>query len=61
MVFSVVAFASLTGSPIAGAIVQACGGSYLGAQLWAASAMLLGAAALVVARVSKIGWVLGKI
>lgn len=56
MVFSVVAFASLTGSPVAGAIVQASGGSYLGAQLWAASSMLLGAAALVVARVSKVGW-----
>ncbi|KAI0547590.1 MFS general substrate transporter [Xylaria curta] len=61
MVFSVVAFASLTGSPIAGAIVQACGGSYLGAQLWAASSMLLGAAALVVARVNRVGWALKKI
>ncbi|KAI1209504.1 uncharacterized protein F4807DRAFT_460717 [Annulohypoxylon truncatum] len=33
MVFSVVAFACLTGSPIAGAIVQASGESYLGAQM----------------------------
>ncbi|KAI0536137.1 MFS monocarboxylate transporter [Xylaria digitata] len=61
MVFSVVAFASLTGSPIAGAIVQTSGGSYLGAQLWAASSMLLGAVALVVARVSRVGWTLEKI
>ncbi|KAI0096702.1 MFS monocarboxylate transporter [Nemania sp. FL0031] len=61
MVFSIVAFATLTGSPIADAIVQASGGSYLGAQLWAASSMLLGAMALVVARVIKVGWTLEKI
>ncbi|KAI1631586.1 MFS general substrate transporter [Biscogniauxia mediterranea] len=60
MVFSVVAFASLTGSPVAGAIMQASGGSYLGAQLWAAGSMLLGAGALAAARVSRTGWVLRK-
>ncbi|KAI1168700.1 hypothetical protein F5B18DRAFT_191601 [Nemania serpens] len=58
MVFSVVAFASLTGSPIAGAIVQASSGGYLDAQLWAASSMLLGAGALAAARVGRTGWVL---
>ncbi|OTA97646.1 hypothetical protein M434DRAFT_382570 [Hypoxylon sp. CO27-5] len=57
----VVAFASLTGSPIAGAIIQTSGGSYLGAQLWAASSMLLGAVALAAARVSRTGWVLKKL
>ncbi len=60
MVFSVVAFASLTGSPVAGAIVQASGGSYLGAQMWAATSMLLGAAGLAAARVSQTGWVLRR-
>ncbi|KUI73762.1 Riboflavin transporter MCH5 [Cytospora mali] len=58
MVFSLVAFASLTGSPIAGAIVQASGGSYLPAQMWAASSMLLGAGALAAARLYRTGWVL---
>lgn len=58
MVFTLVAFASLTGSPIAGAILQASGGSYLPAQMWAASSMLLGAGALVAARLCKTGWVL---
>ena len=58
MVFSVVAFASLTGSPIAGALIQADGGTYLGAQIWAATSMLLGAAALTVARVGRTGLVL---
>ncbi|KAF2184876.1 MFS general substrate transporter [Zopfia rhizophila CBS 207.26] len=61
MVFSVVAFASLTGSPIAGAIVQSQGGNYLGAQMWAASSMLLGAIALVAARVSRTGWIAKKV
>ncbi|KAI2619632.1 MFS general substrate transporter [Hypoxylon sp. NC1633] len=58
MVFSVVAFATLTGSPIAGAIIQSSGGSYLGAQIWAATSMLLGAVFLAAARVSRTGWVL---
>lgn len=58
MVFSIVAFASLTGSPIGGAIVQASGGGYLPAQMWAASSMLLGVGALVAARMSRTGWVL---
>lgn len=58
MVFSVVAFASLTGSPIAGALIQANHGNYLGAQIWAASSMLLGAVALTAARVARTGLVL---
>lgn len=58
MVFSVVAFASLTGSPIAGALIQADGGTYLGAQIWGATSMLLGAVALTVARVGRTGLVL---
>ena len=58
MVFSVVAFAALTGSPIAGALVQAGGGTYLGAQIWAATSMLLGVVALTGARVGRTGWVL---
>lgn len=41
MVFSVVALASLTGSPIAGALIQADGRTYLGAQIWGATSMLL--------------------
>ena len=58
MVFSVVAFASLTGSPIAGAIIEADGGTYLAAQIWGATSMLLGAVALTGARVGRTGWVL---
>jgi MFS family permease len=60
MVFSVVAFACLTGSPIAGAIIERNQGQYLGAQTWAGTSMLLGAAALSVARVSRTGWKLQR-
>lgn len=56
MVFSVVAFASLTGSPIAGALIDRDGGRYLGAQVWAGTSMMLGAVALTVARVARTGW-----
>ncbi|CAG8972029.1 hypothetical protein HYALB_00004893 [Hymenoscyphus albidus] len=55
MVFSV-AFASLTGSPIAGALIDRSEGEYLGAQIWAGTSMLLGAVALIVARVAQTGW-----
>lgn len=58
LVVSLVAIASLTGSPIAGAILQGSGGDYLPAQMWAASSMLLAAAALAAARVCRTGWVL---
>ncbi len=58
MVFSVVAFATLTGSPLAGALIRADGGTYLGPQIWAGTSMLLGAVALTVARVGRTGLVL---
>ncbi|KAK1999489.1 major facilitator superfamily transporter [Colletotrichum falcatum] len=53
MVFSVVSFASLTGSPIAGAIVDAMGGRYVGAQAFAGSCMILGMFFVLSARVCK--------
>ena len=56
MVFSIVAFAALTGSPVAGALIQADGGRYLGAQIWAATGMILGAVALAIARIGRTGW-----
>ncbi|KAK2026312.1 major facilitator superfamily transporter [Colletotrichum zoysiae] len=53
MVFTVVSFASLTGSPIAGAIVDAMGGRYVGAQAFAGSCMILGMIFVLSARVCK--------
>ncbi|KXH43578.1 major facilitator superfamily transporter [Colletotrichum nymphaeae SA-01] len=51
MVFTVVSFASLTGSPIAGAIIDAMGGRYVGAQAFAGCCMILGMAFVLSARI----------
>lgn len=58
MAFTAAAVASLTGGPVAGALIQADGGTYLGAQIWGATIMLLGAAAWTVARIGRTGLVL---
>lgn len=50
MVFSIVAFAVLTGPPIAGALISANGGSYLGAQLFAGTSILVGCGLLTGSR-----------
>ncbi|KAJ9418097.1 hypothetical protein QL093DRAFT_2102095 [Fusarium oxysporum] len=42
MIFSIISFAALTGSPLAGKLMQATGGSYLAAQIWGGSSMILG-------------------
>ena len=52
MVFSMMGFAGLSGPPIGGAIQQAMGGRYLGAQIWSASASLICAILLTTARMS---------
>ncbi|KAF3769374.1 hypothetical protein M406DRAFT_52448 [Cryphonectria parasitica EP155] len=53
MVFTIVSFATLTGNPIAGAIISASGGKYYGAQVYAASCFLVGGGFLVAARTVK--------
>ncbi|KAK3314196.1 major facilitator superfamily domain-containing protein [Apodospora peruviana] len=53
MVFTINSFATLTGPPIAGAIITACGGKYFGAQAFAASTLLVGAGFLGAARAVK--------
>ncbi|KAK7513198.1 major facilitator superfamily domain-containing protein [Phyllosticta citriasiana] len=58
MGLTVVGVASLTGSPIGGALIESKGGSYLYAQAFAGSTMILGSFILVCARLSKTGWVL---
>lgn len=61
MCFSVISFACLTGSPIAGALIEKDGGQYLHAQLYAGSIMVVGSALLVLTRVAKIGWKRGRV
>ncbi|VUC35354.1 unnamed protein product [Clonostachys rosea] len=55
MAFSIVSFASLTGPPLAGAFIQAGQGSYLGAQIWGGSALILGGVIFMIARLLKTG------
>lgn len=53
MIFSIIAFAVLTGPPLAGALITRDGGSYLGAQLFAGSALLIGCGFLTACRYVK--------
>ena len=60
MIFSIVSIASLTGPPIAGALVDAKGGQYLGAQLFGGTSMILGTLFLITAKYFKSGFDIGK-
>ncbi|KAL3599912.1 hypothetical protein FPOAC2_04140 [Fusarium poae] len=50
MNFSIISFATLSGNPIAGAIITAMGGRYLGAQLFMGSSFIVGTAFIVAAK-----------
>ncbi|KAH8891931.1 MFS general substrate transporter [Thozetella sp. PMI_491] len=52
MIFSIVSFATLTGPSISGALIQKSQGSYLGAQIFAGTCILLGACAAAAARIA---------
>ncbi|WEW60408.1 hypothetical protein PRK78_005893 [Emydomyces testavorans] len=56
MVLSIVSVASLTGPPIAGALIQRRGGDYFWAQMFAGVSMLVGTGVLVMARCALTGW-----
>lgn len=56
MCFSVISFACLTGPPLAGALIQKDGGRYIGAQMYAGSAMMVGCALLMASRVARVGF-----
>ncbi|KAL4889092.1 major facilitator superfamily domain-containing protein [Aspergillus ambiguus] len=56
MILSIVSIATLTGPAIEGALIHQAGGSYLYAQVFAATSILVGAFAAVAARVAKAGW-----
>lgn len=58
MGFTIVSVATLTGPPLAGALVSLNGGDYLFAQVWAGCCMLLGGSLLIASRTAKVGWVL---
>lgn len=61
MLFTIVSFAVLMGSPVAGAILTAMDGSYVGAQAFTGSCMLVGVGFLLAARWARMrktgaGW-----
>ncbi|KAK3936846.1 major facilitator superfamily domain-containing protein [Diplogelasinospora grovesii] len=53
MVFTINSFATLTGPPIAGAIITASGGRYVGAQAFAGAVLLVGMGFMMAAKVVK--------
>jgi MFS family permease len=55
MMMTIVGFSALTGTPIAGALIEQAGGSYRYAQLFTASAMMAAALCISGARISKTG------
>jgi predicted MFS family arabinose efflux permease len=57
MTFTIVSFSVLTGPPIAGALISADGGNYIGAQCFAATSLAFGAVLMTAARISHTGWV----
>ncbi|KAI1866685.1 uncharacterized protein JN550_007538 [Neoarthrinium moseri] len=58
MILGFISLANVTGPALCGALIQRQSGSYLGAQAFSASSILLGAFMAVAARVAKTGWVL---
>lgn len=55
MVCSILAFATLTGPPIAGALIERDGGGYGTAQAWGGTVILLGSLTVGAARIYETG------
>ena len=60
MALTIVAFSTLTGAPIAGALLERAGWGFLGVQVFGGTMMLLGCGIMVGARAANTGWVLKK-
>lgn len=56
MVFTIVSFACLTGSPIGGVLIQMEEGDYWAAQLFAGLALISGSLLLTASRIARTGW-----
>ncbi|KIW08845.1 uncharacterized protein PV09_00771 [Verruconis gallopava] len=54
--YTVVSFGTLTGIPIAGALIQACGGKYYGVALFTGASYIVSFICMFTARVLKAGW-----
>jgi len=56
MAMSILAFAAMGGTPIAGVILDKSNGSFLGTQIFGGAITLVGIGFLVCARVAETGW-----
>lgn len=54
--YFIVSFGTLTGIPIAGALLQACKGGYLGVAIFTGACYVLSLVCFVLARREKVGW-----
>ncbi|KAK4543913.1 hypothetical protein LTR36_004687 [Oleoguttula mirabilis] len=54
--YTIVSFGTLTGVPIAGAVISACGGAYWGVATWTGLCYVCAGAAFTAVRVMKVGW-----
>ncbi|OCT47460.1 MFS monocarboxylate transporter [Cladophialophora carrionii] len=61
MGFTIVGLAVLTGSPIAGALIETNGGRFIGLQLFSATTMVAAAAVLLLVRWVAVGWTREKL
>jgi MFS family permease len=57
--YTVVSFSTLTGIPIAGAIIQTTGGHYWGVVIWTAVCYIVASLCFVWSRALQVGWKLG--
>jgi len=57
--YTVVSFSTLTGIPIAGAIIQSTGGHYWGVVIWTAACYIVASLCFVWSRALQVGWKLG--
>lgn len=58
--YTLVAFGTLTGIPLAGALLQVCNGSFIGVVLFTGGCYVMGLVSLIMARRSKVGFTLVK-
>ncbi|KAJ4366305.1 hypothetical protein N0V83_007941 [Neocucurbitaria cava] len=57
--YTVVSFSTLTGIPIAGSLIQTCGGRYWGVVIWTAICYIVGSGCFIWSRALQVGWKLG--
>ncbi|KAF2017620.1 MFS general substrate transporter [Aaosphaeria arxii CBS 175.79] len=58
--YTIVSFGTLTGIPIAGALIQAAGGSYWGVVVWTFVCYLVSLGCFLWSRACQVGWKLGE-